>query len=199
MQLRSAETGVWLLALLAALGGVVVALTNQPQQSAPALEWLQPPRALAEFELGSADLRLHSDDLRERWTLVALGFTHCPDVCPTTLAQLHALQREVEPAALQVLFVAVDPTRDKPVLLEYVSTYDGGVRAATGTPNQLAQLATALGMGFRVTGSGADTVVSHSTAVALIGPDVQLRGLLRPGFDVSAVTAELLTAMAAVP
>src|SRR5688572_28487024 len=76
-------------------------------------------RALAPFELQQSDgTPLTADELRGHWTLVFLGFTHCPDVCPTTLSDLAAAQRQWAdvPAGARprVLFVSVDPARDTP-------------------------------------------------------------------------------------
>ena len=61
-------------------------------------------------------------DFRGKVVAVFFGFTHCPDVCPTTLAELAAVTRELGPdgAGLQVLFVTLDPERDAALLKQYV-------------------------------------------------------------------------------
>ena len=91
--------------------------------------------------------------LRGAWTLVFLGFTHCPDVCPTTLAELagaEALGRPM-PAAIRprVLFVSVDPERDTPAGLATTRTiFQPDTLAATGDPAALADFARSLGIVF---------------------------------------------------
>jgi protein SCO1/2 len=65
-------------------------------------------------------------DFRGKVVAVFFGFTHCPDACPTTLAEMAQVMRELGPEAdkLQVLFVTVDPERDTPaVLKQYVPSF----------------------------------------------------------------------------
>src|SRR5690606_15397611 len=77
------------------------------------------PRELPPFSLQQSDgTPLVPGELQGHWTLVFLGFTHCPDVCPTTLAQLAQAQKQwaalPEATRPRVLFVSVDPERDTP-------------------------------------------------------------------------------------
>jgi protein SCO1/2 len=78
-------------------------------------------RPLPDFALRAAAGPLANAELRGHWTLVFLGFTHCPDVCPTTLAQLAmaqaAWQSLPEATRPRLLFVSVDPARDTPEAL----------------------------------------------------------------------------------
>ena len=79
-----------------------------------------------------------------RPSLVFFGFTHCPDVCPTTLAdagrRLEALGSDAD--RLAVLFVTVDPERDTPAqLAAYLEAFDPRITGLTGTPAQLAAMA----------------------------------------------------------
>ena len=72
-------------------------------------------------------------------TLVFFGYTHCPDVCPTTLASISAIMKALGPAkggdAPRVLFVTVDPQRDTPaVLRDYLDSFDPRITGLTGTP-----------------------------------------------------------------
>ena len=74
------------------------------------------PRELPEFQLDGADGTIDASTLRGRWTLLFLGFTHCPDVCPTTLADLSRVQKLMadlpEAQRPRILFVSADPERD---------------------------------------------------------------------------------------
>ncbi len=114
------------------------------------------------------------------WSLIGVGYTSCPDVCPATLTALPLLLDALTPqvpdgASLQVVFVAVDPERDAPNLEAYRAHFDPGdgvLRAWTGEPRALEALATDVGLAFTVDG----TEVQHSTSWALVGPDGRVEG-----------------------
>lgn len=93
-------------------------------------------------------------ELKGHWTLVFLGFTFCPDVCPTTLTDLAVAQQQWEaiPDGLRprVLFVSVDPQRDPPARLgEYAHAFHKDTLAATADVPALERFATALGFVFQ--------------------------------------------------
>jgi protein SCO1/2 len=78
-------------------------------------------------------------DFKGKVTLVFFGYTQCPDVCPTTLAELAAVKRELgaDGERLQGVFVSVDPQRDTPQILKaYMASFDPGFIALRGTPEQ---------------------------------------------------------------
>jgi protein SCO1/2 len=80
-------------------------------------------------------------DFRGKVVVVFFGFTHCPDVCPTTLAELAAAKRRLaaDAARVQVLLITVDPERDTPeVLSKYVVAFDPDFLGLTGSPQQVA-------------------------------------------------------------
>jgi protein SCO1/2 len=84
------------------------------------------------------------EDFRGRVVVMFFGFTHCPDVCPTTLAELAAALRKLGPAAneVQVLLVTVDPDRDTPELLaKYVTAFNPGFLALRGNAVETARVA----------------------------------------------------------
>ncbi len=126
------NAGIILLIALAAGLGLLAAqqlFAPKPPANAPATEaiTLYPqPRELPDFNLAQSDgTRLIPGELKGHWTLVFLGFTFCPDVCPTTLAELAGAQNQWEalPDSLRprVLFISVDPDRDSATRLgEYV-------------------------------------------------------------------------------
>lgn len=78
-------------------------------------------------------------DFRGKAVVVFFGFTHCPDVCPTTMAEMAAVMQQLGPQAdrVQVLFVTVDPERDTPqILSQYVPAFDSRFLGLTGTVEQ---------------------------------------------------------------
>ncbi|OZI77178.1 SCO family protein [Bordetella genomosp. 12] len=85
-------------------------------------------------------------DFAGKVTVVFFGFTQCPDVCPTSLAEMAQVMQLLGPDAdrVQVLLVTVDPERDTPeILREYVTSFDKRFLALTGSPEQLRQAAAA--------------------------------------------------------
>ncbi len=96
------------------------------------------------FSLSDQNGRPITDqDLKGRPFLVFFGFTHCPDVCPTTLFEVSEILRALPPRAKEVraLFVTVDPERDTPtVLKDYLSSFDPRVIGVTGDPDAIAAI-----------------------------------------------------------
>jgi protein SCO1 len=85
-------------------------------------------------------------DLKDRPFLVFFGFTHCPDVCPTTLFEVSEILRALGPAAdrTRALFITVDPERDTPaVIKDYLSSFDPHLSGLTGDPAAIAAVAKA--------------------------------------------------------
>ena len=123
-----------------------------PAASLATVRLLPEPRPLPAFRLAQSDgTPLDAADLRGHWTVVFLGFTHCPDVCPTTLAELAVAQREwaslPEATRPRVLFVSVDPGRDTPEATgAYAHHFHPDTLAATGDLPALEAFATSLGM-----------------------------------------------------
>lgn len=98
-----------------------------------------------ELALHDADGRPRSlADFKGKVTLVFFGYTQCPDVCPSTLAELALVKRDLgaEGERIQGVFVSVDPQRDTPqVLKEYVANFDPSFVALTGTPDEIKRAA----------------------------------------------------------
>lgn len=132
----------------------------------------------AEFTLQDASGKtVKASDFRGRYLLVYFGFTHCPDICPTSLLLMsNALEQlGAKAAKIQPIFITVDPERDTPKLVgTYVSHFGKNFVGLTGTPAQVKQAAD----NFKVFYSKVDTkesalgyVVDHSGFIYLMGPD----------------------------
>lgn len=167
------------------------------------------PRELPEFSLRQSDgTQLAAGELKGHWTLVFLGFTHCPDVCPTTLAQLAQAQKqwEVLPATTRprVLFVSVDPERDSTDAIgEYAHAFHGETLAATADIPALERFARSLSMVFAKApppdGAPADQYnVDHSATIAVLDPQARMAGIIQPPLQPKAIAQDLLT-LAALP
>ena len=116
-----------------------------------------------------------TDDFSGQWLLIYFGYSHCADQCPTALSAMVDALDQIGPAAdkIQPLFVTVDPERDRgPVLREFVAAFDSRLVGLTGTQEQIAAAAKALGVSYEKVRDGSDDyVIDHSTTLSVIGPD----------------------------
>jgi len=202
------NTGIVLaIALAAALGLLLAQKVFGPagagKRDTGSIIFYPTPRALPDFSLSQSDgTRLIPGELRGHWTLVFLGFTSCPDVCPTTLAELARAQKQWEtiPESLRprVVFVSVDPERDTPARLgEYAHAFHKDTLAATADVPSLERFATPLGLVFQKApgknfkANPNDYSMDHSASIAVLDPEGRLAGLMRPPFDPQAIARDL--------
>lgn len=165
-----------------------------------------PPRQAPDFALqGSQGKDLKLSSYRGKVVAVGFGYTHCPDVCPTTLAELAQARRELGAAAgnFQVIYITVDPERDTAKRLQqYVSAFDPSFLGATGTPEQLAAVREAYGI-QAVRQDNPDRPssysVHHSSYVYLVDRGGKLRAMLPFGVAVQDVVHDVKTLLAAAP
>lgn len=146
---------------------------------------LEPPAALDDFELTThtgASFSLES--LKGKWTFMFFGYTHCPDICPTTLGtlvQMDKLISEQDPGAdNQVVFVSVDPERDTvEKLSQYVPHFDPSYIGVTGNRADINRFTRRLGiLHVRAGEEGSkDYLVNHSSSILLFNPAGSLRAL----------------------
>jgi protein SCO1/2 len=131
------------------------------------------------------------EQLKSRWSFLFFGYTYCPDVCPTTLAMLDKVSRELGQAPtsirdVQFVFVSVDPERDTPELLgKYVAYFNPNFLGVTGPDDALNALTRQLGI-YAERGppdANGDYLVGHGTAVLLIDPAGRLLGVFQAPYD----------------
>lgn len=170
-----------------------------PQTTAVRL--FQPARELPAFSLRQSDgTPLIPGELKGHWTLVFLGFTHCPDVCPTTLATLAAAQKQwelvPESQRPRVLFVSVDPERDTPDRIgEYAHAFHRDTLAATADIPALEAFTRSLSLVFAKVPAGeglpADQyTMDHSATMAVLDPQGRMSGVIQPPLDAKAIAAD---------
>lgn len=121
------------------------------------------------------------DNLRGKWSFLFFGYTHCPDICPQTLAVLNQVHKQLgnaRPASdVQIIFVSVDSGRDQSQqLAEYVSYFNQDFIGLGGTPEQVQSLASQIGVLYIIGEEAADGgyLVDHSASLFLIDPDGRL-------------------------
>ena len=136
------------------------------------------------------------DELKGKWSLLFFGYTFCPDVCPTTLAQLRELQGKLPQEVrddLQVVFVSVDPNRDTPQQIkQYLGYFNAGFQGLTGTPENIQKLANAMSIPYiPADTSKPNYTVDHSGNLVIIGPDGEQHGFIRAPLNNAKLEAQL--------
>ncbi|HUG78550.1 MAG TPA: SCO family protein [Burkholderiales bacterium] len=123
------------------------------------------------------------EDFRGKAVVLFFGFTYCPDICPTTLADISAAVKQLEPKdaeRVQVLFVTVDPERDTPKLLaQYVGAFDPRIVALRGDLAATRKVAQEFKIYFEKRKQGDGYTVDHSAQSYVIDPQGRLRLLVR--------------------
>ncbi len=133
-----------------------------------------------DFVLRSADGPVDIRALRGKVLLIYFGYTHCPDVCPASLAAgaqaLNALSAE-ERAKVRLIMVSVDPERDTPARLkEYTAYFHPEMIGVTGSPEEIAAIAKDYGAGYirQPTRPDGSYAVDHTTRTYAVAPDGKL-------------------------
>jgi len=143
------------------------------------------PRIFSDFEL--QDHRgqpFNKSSLQGVWTIVFFGFSHCPDVCPTTLAVLndtYSKLKDSEKERLQVVMISVDPERDTvEKLADYVPYFNAEFTGVTGDDSVIGQLTSELHFAYYQVPLGeGDYTVDHSTQLVLINPKGDYHGFFK--------------------
>lgn len=125
-------------------------------------------------------------DFEGKVVAVFFGFTHCPDVCPTSLALLADVIQRLGPDGerVQVVFVSVDPERDNPAQLgAYVKAFNPGFIGLAGTPEQTAEVAKAFKVFYQKVGdvAGGNYSIDHTAGTYLFDPKGRTRLFVRHG------------------
>ncbi len=194
----------WLviLALLLVLAVGAIRIVNPPHTWTGML--MDPLAPVNDFSLtaaGGKPVRL--SDFRGKLVALYFGYTYCPDVCPTTLAELAAGMRDLGADAqqVQVIFISVDPARDTPErLADYVANFDPSFIGITGSPEEIAAVATPLGIYYQAHEGTAATgyLVDHTATVMVLDRQGRLR-LLLPFGTTGAQAASDLRALLRMP
>ena len=182
MSLSRLRLMLWVVVGLVALGMVVLIWrqSEPPQVASTPLGTFGGPFTLA----GTDGKPFASSKLNGKPAAIFFGFTHCPDVCPTTLARLTKLRRQLGQGedALSIVFVSVDPERDTPAEVgNYLKLFETPVVGLTGTPAQVEQVKKQFGIYSRkVEQPGGGYSVDHTASVILLDKNGQFVATLSP-------------------
>lgn len=140
--------------------------------------FIDPPREIPDIELLDHHGHLFTKaQLKNHWTFLAFGFTHCPMICPTTLDALNKmyllLQKQVSPHLLpQIVFISIDPKRDTPARLnQFINTYNSNF---IGVKTEIAKIKN-LEMQFSISLSNMNGNITHPTDILLLNPKSQIQ------------------------
>ena len=148
------------------------------------------PRDVGDFSLTDhRGLSFTQDDLTDHWTLIFFGFTHCPDICPTTMAELAELKSQLadtEASDARVVMLSVDPARDTPDrLAQYVPYFHPDFIGVTGEFADILSVAQRLNAPFRkVSEPDGGYQMEHSANVMLMNPRGDYHGFFRAPLDI---------------
>lgn len=191
------------------LGGIAMALgvlfyfifnhTASPPSSANAYP---PIRPVTEFELrDTEDQPFTLANLKGRWSVLFFGYTSCPDICPTTLAELSHAAKLLEDAGQplpQFIFISLDPERDTSQhLQEYVTYFHPLFKGVTGSQEQLDAIIEQLGIVYRKVPvasnqSSLNYLIDHSATLLIINPQAWLQGVITPPHEASFIAQEII-------
>jgi protein SCO1/2 len=182
---------VWLAGTYRENGSRAILLPDQ------VMTLLPEPKPLTAFAFTDQENRVFDlSRLKGKWSFLFFGYTHCPDVCPTTLATLaraHENMAKSKAGAedVQFVFISVDPNRDTAgKLRQYVTYFDASFLGVAGDDAQLGKLAGQLGAVYQLeVKPGADNYpVYHTAAVFLVDPRARYHAVFAPPLDAEGIS-----------
>ncbi len=135
------------------------------------------------------------DAYRGKVMVVFFGFTQCPDVCPTTMAELAQVREKLDPEQrdqLQVIMISIDPQRDTPpVIKQYVSAFDSSFVGLTGSDEQIAKVAGSFKAYYKKVDSGQSYTMEHSSGLYVLDKEGESRLLVKPNTPPEDIAADI--------
>jgi protein SCO1/2 len=181
MSVARLRLALWALVGLAAIGAVLLLVQSRsPASNETVMTTIGGPFTLT----GSDGQPFPSSRLDGKPAAIFFGFTHCPDVCPTTLARLVKLRRTLGKGdqAMSILFITVDPERDGPAEVgSYTGLFNAPIIGLTGRPADIDRVKKQFGVfSAKVEQPGADYSVDHTAAVFLLDRNGKFVSTLSP-------------------
>lgn len=191
--MRKARIFLWVLVAIAIAVFAYLAMPSSrdvaPQSQLISAETFGGPFTL----VGSDGKPFSSSKLAGKPYAIFFGFTHCPDVCPTTLARLVRLRQQIGEQPFEILFVSVDPERDGPAEVgKYAELFNSPVIGLTGSPAQIAQVKKQFGIfSQKAPQPGGDYSIDHTATVLLFDRNGRFTATIAPEEPDAAALAKL--------
>ena len=191
---RQVRMLLWVLVVIAASVFAYFSIYSAPQY-APTTEFKPMATVGGPFTLVGADGKpFSSSRLNGRPYAIFFGFTHCPDVCPTTLARIVRLRSQIgSPDTFDIVFVSVDPERDGPQEVgRYAGLFGSPIVALTGSPQQIDQVKKQFGIfSEKVADVDGGYTVDHTATVLLFDKSGKFDSTIAPEEQDQAALAKL--------
>ena len=197
------KSSIAIIALIALAGGIAISWVvsiNRSIELEAGLWFGEQARPLPEFELIDHNNKpLNRDRMKGNWSLMFFGYTHCPDVCPTSLQMMSDMMSAIDDPdvsnSVDIYFVSVDPDRDSAELLaSYVTYFNPEFIGATAAMEKLRPLTATLGISHFIGERSEDNPtydVEHSSAIVLVNPDAEYAGIFSAPHDALAIARDM--------
>lgn len=191
------------IAVLSALFGMWSHYNTQDQKENAALKTatvFSQPRIISPFKLTNmSGKQLTLENLKGHYSLIFFGFTHCPDLCPTTLAMLNQSYKMLESAHVktmpQILFISVDPEQDTPAVLKtYLQSFNKAFLGATGSKEQIDKLTQEMSVIYAKVIDEKDPThysIDHSGTILIVNPAAQFYGVFTMPHDAQKIADDM--------
>lgn len=169
-----------------ALLAVIILYLNSPK---PVIAGMISPKALPSFQLIDYNKQQFTEQhlKNNQWKLLYFGYTHCPDICPTTLSMLQGMKKQLNEKYAkdtQFIFVSFDTERDTPELLKnYLNFFDPAFLGLSGEKQQAEQLIKMLRVVYLKVTHKDSYLIDHSATIYLINPQGEWVATFQPPFD----------------
>lgn len=156
---------------------------------------------LQPFTLIDKDKQLFTtQQLKGKWNFVFFGYTYCPDICPTTLSTLKQInnmlkKKNIDTSEMQVIFVSIDPDRDKPEMLaKYVEYFNKDFIAVTGDAKNLQNFSRQFAVAYikEKADKTGDYLISHTSSIFLVDPKMRIVASFAPPHNAETITSQYL-------
>ena len=182
------------IAVLIVMAGITIYILTPPQMFGALLD---PPKPMQNFSLTSSQGPVTLKDFNGKLVLIFFGYTSCPDVCPTTLANLrqalNLLSTDLA-SQVQVIFVSVDPQRDTPEkLANYVHIFNPAFIGLTGTKEQIDTVTQNFGIFYNINPKDANGFysVDHTATTNVLDRQGRLTVMWSNGTTSSEIASDL--------
>lgn len=167
----------------------LVACSNPESMSFDNVRLYEPARKINQFQLQDSESKTFNlESLSNHWSILFLGYTYCPDICPTTLNDLNRIYPELKQLNVnaQIVFISADPQRDTTEQLkQYIEFFNSEFKAITSSHKQLLPFTRELGLVYSMQGEGDNYLVNHSASLVVVNPKGELAASIKPNFKQS--------------